>query len=281
MTMVNATVAQTIYNIADFGSDPQQALIALCAALFAIVSWAVLAWKYGIPNQRKPRFDRRTVRRAAIACTAVFRRNQRRGVDQGDLRFSPLDNLRLCAGLAERKLVEALCAAGWIGAASKTFFRWCSDRRRRSDGLHARAQDGQKFMGVFLLGVFLAQGQAHVESFVIPDVAHDSVFPRLWGWVRASAATGLSNPSAWIWCAWKNHRASPRILQAALCLLASSLTGIPVSTTHEDDGDHGRRRGAKAIQRELGQSRQGYGDDVDSGRSPAAWTDRLFDGQRS
>ena len=43
MTMVNATVAETIYNIADFGSDPQQALIALCAALFAIVSWAVLA----------------------------------------------------------------------------------------------------------------------------------------------------------------------------------------------------------------------------------------------
>ena len=50
MTMINATVAQTIYNIADFGSDPQQALIALCAALFAIVSWAVLAWKYGIPT---------------------------------------------------------------------------------------------------------------------------------------------------------------------------------------------------------------------------------------
>ena len=50
MTMVNATVAETIYNIADFGSDPQQALIALCAALFAIVSWAVLAWKYGIPT---------------------------------------------------------------------------------------------------------------------------------------------------------------------------------------------------------------------------------------
>ena len=48
MTMVNATVAETIYNIADFGSDPQQALIALCAALFAIVSWAVLAAMIGL-----------------------------------------------------------------------------------------------------------------------------------------------------------------------------------------------------------------------------------------
>ncbi|MFR1760183.1 MAG: inorganic phosphate transporter, partial [Christensenellaceae bacterium] len=40
MTLVNATVAETIYNMVDFGGDTHQALIALCAALFAIVTWA-------------------------------------------------------------------------------------------------------------------------------------------------------------------------------------------------------------------------------------------------
>jgi len=31
------------------------------------------------------------------------------------------------------------------------------------------AQDGQKFMGVFMLGVFLTQGQAQVTEFIIPN----------------------------------------------------------------------------------------------------------------
>ena len=30
------------------------------------------------------------------------------------------------------------------------------------------AQDGQKFMGVFMLGIFLAKGQETVTSFQIP-----------------------------------------------------------------------------------------------------------------
>ena len=38
MTMLNATVAETIYNMVDFGGDTHQALVALCAALFAIVT---------------------------------------------------------------------------------------------------------------------------------------------------------------------------------------------------------------------------------------------------
>ena len=39
MTMINATVASTIYNMVDFGGNSHTALIALCAALFAIVLW--------------------------------------------------------------------------------------------------------------------------------------------------------------------------------------------------------------------------------------------------
>ncbi|HML38026.1 MAG TPA: inorganic phosphate transporter, partial [Bacillota bacterium] len=50
MTMVNATVAMTIYKMVDFGGNSGDALIALCAALFAIVLWAVAAWWFGIPT---------------------------------------------------------------------------------------------------------------------------------------------------------------------------------------------------------------------------------------
>lgn len=37
MTLLNATVAQTIYNMVDFGGNAQEASQALCAAMFAIV----------------------------------------------------------------------------------------------------------------------------------------------------------------------------------------------------------------------------------------------------
>ncbi len=39
MTLVNATVAQTIYKMVDFGGNSTDSLIALCAALFGIVLW--------------------------------------------------------------------------------------------------------------------------------------------------------------------------------------------------------------------------------------------------
>ena len=50
MTLISSTVVQTLYNIANFGDNAQNALIALCAGLVAIVLWAVLAWFFGIPT---------------------------------------------------------------------------------------------------------------------------------------------------------------------------------------------------------------------------------------
>ena len=52
MTLVNATVAQTIYKMVDFGGNSKDALVALSAALFAIVIWATAAWALGIPQVR-------------------------------------------------------------------------------------------------------------------------------------------------------------------------------------------------------------------------------------
>lgn len=50
MTLLSSTVAETIYNIANFGSDYSNALLALCAGLVAIVLWAIVAWYFGIPT---------------------------------------------------------------------------------------------------------------------------------------------------------------------------------------------------------------------------------------
>ena len=74
MTMINANVATTIYNMVDFGGNTHEALVALCAALFAIVVWATAGLVVRDPHQRKPRADRRPFRRrhraARRPCTA-------------------------------------------------------------------------------------------------------------------------------------------------------------------------------------------------------------------
>lgn len=50
MSILNATVAETITKMVDFGTNSHEAIVALSAALFAIVVWAVLAWYFGIPT---------------------------------------------------------------------------------------------------------------------------------------------------------------------------------------------------------------------------------------
>ncbi len=50
MSSLNATVAQTIANMVDFGTNSPHPIVALSAALLAIVIWAVLAWYFGIPT---------------------------------------------------------------------------------------------------------------------------------------------------------------------------------------------------------------------------------------
>ena len=50
MTRINSSVASTISNMVDFGGNTNEALIALCAALFSIVVYSVTASWFGIPT---------------------------------------------------------------------------------------------------------------------------------------------------------------------------------------------------------------------------------------
>ena len=50
MTLINSSVAMTIKDMVNFNGNNQSALVALCAALVAIVVWAVAAWYFGIPT---------------------------------------------------------------------------------------------------------------------------------------------------------------------------------------------------------------------------------------
>lgn len=93
------------------------------------------------------------------------------------------------------------------------------------------AQDGQKFMSVFLLGIFLASGQSNVTTFSIP----------IWLMILCSLVMALGTSIGGYriiksvgmdMVKLEPYQGFSADIGAAACLLLSSLTGIPVSTTH-------------------------------------------------
>ena len=99
MTLINATVAETIYNMVDFGGNTHEALVALCAALFAIVIWATAAWWFGIPTSESHALIA-GISGAAIALHGGLAGINGARMDQGDLRPGALHLAGLWHGLA-------------------------------------------------------------------------------------------------------------------------------------------------------------------------------------
>ena len=229
MTMINSTVAMTITNMVNFGGQSSQALIALCAALFAIVFWAVLAWYFGIPTSESHALI------AGLSGAAVAMHNSFAGINGSEW-------IKVIYGLILSTLLGFLL--GWLSA--KTVETVCKNMERpKTTGFFGGAQiaggaamafmhgaqDGQKFMGVFMLGIFLANGQDNVTSFRIP----------LWLMILCSAVMALGTSIGGYriikavgmdMVKLEKYQGFAADMAGAACLLLSSLTGIPVSTTH-------------------------------------------------
>lgn len=229
MTLLNATVAYTIYDMVDFGGDSHQALVALCAAMVAIVTWATAAWRFGIPTSESHALI------AGLSGAAIALHGSLAGINGSEwvkvlygLALSTGMGLGLGFGVAklvqfigrplDRRKTEPFFGKAQVGGAAAMAF------------MHG-AQDGQKFMAVFLLGIFLSQGQGDVTDFSIP----------LWlmilcslvmalgtsiGGYRIIKAVGMDMAKL------KKYQGFSADLAATGCLLVSSLTGLPVSTTH-------------------------------------------------
>jgi PiT family inorganic phosphate transporter len=93
------------------------------------------------------------------------------------------------------------------------------------------AQDGQKFMGVFMLGIFLANGQTSVTNFTIPIwlMVLCSLIMALGtsiGGYRIIKTVGMGMVKL------DKYQGFAADLAGAMCLLVSSILGLPVSTTH-------------------------------------------------
>ena len=229
MTMINATVAYTIYDMVDFGGNSHDALVALCAAMIAIVLWATVAWRFGIPTSESHALI------AGLSGAAIALQGSFAGINGAEW-VKVLYGLALSTGMG--------FGLGWVvakltavifrpfdRAKTERFFKGAQIGGAAAMSFMHGAQDGQKFMAVFLLGIFLSAGQANVSNFEIPIwlMILCSLVMALGtsvGGYRIIKAVGMDMAKL------KKYQGFSADLAATSCLLVSSLTGLPVSTTH-------------------------------------------------
>lgn len=229
MTLVNNKVAMTIYNMVDFKANAGEASIALCAALFAIVVWATAAWKFGIPTSESHALI------AGLSGAAIALHGSVSGINGSEwikviygLALSSV--LGFLMGFITTRVIELICR-NMNRAKTIGFFKHAQIAGGASMAFMHGAQDGQKFMSVFLLGIFLAGGQFDVGAFQIP----------IWLMVLCSIVMGLGTSIGGYkiiksvgldMVKLSTYQGFAADAGASVCLLISSLTGIPVSTTH-------------------------------------------------
>ena len=229
MTLVNTTVAMTIKDMVNFNGNTDAAILALCAALFAIIIWAVAAWYFGIPTSESHALI------AGLSGAAIALQGNFSGIN-GDKWIMVIYGLVLStflgfgSGFGIAKLVGFICQK-MDRRKTAGFFRGAQIGGGAAMAFMHGAQDGQKFMGVLILGVFLVNGQDTTGSAALP----------IWMMIMCSLvmAIGTSIGGYKIIKAVGMDMVKLEVFQGfsadlagAVCLLLSSVTGLPVSTTH-------------------------------------------------
>ena len=229
MTHINSSVASTISNMVDFGSNTQEAIIALCAALFSIVVYSVGASFFGIPTSESHSLI------AGLTGAAIAIHGSLAGVNGAEW-------VKVIYGLV-LSLVLGF-ASGWVLCKLVTLVCYRMNRRKTDrffqgaqifgaaamSFMHG-AQDGQKFIGVLFLGMAFHNGQTSVVGMAIP----------VWLMLLCSCVMGVGTSVGgekiiksvgMDMVKLEKYQGFSADLSAAFCLLLSSVFGIPVSTTH-------------------------------------------------
>ena len=232
MTHINASVASTISNMVDFGGNTEEALVALCAALFSIVVYSVTASWFGIPTSESHSLI------AGLTGAAIAIQNGVGGINMDEwvkVLYGLVLSLALgflsgwvickgltilCAGMDRRKTNGVFRYAQIFGAAAMSF-------------MHG-AQDGQKFIGVLFLGVAFSNGLSSVSGAETP------VWLMLLCSIIMAAGTSVGGEKiiksvGMDMVKLEKYQGFSADLAAAFCLLLSSLFGIPVSTSSSEN----------------------------------------------
>lgn len=230
MTFFNAQVAETISNIVSFDGAGNTSQIALAASLFAIVTWAVAAWWFGIPTSE----SHALIAGLTGAAMALGGLNAVNMTEWWKVIIGLIVStvFGLGGGYIITKFVILIFRPINRLIANKFFTVGQALSAMAMAFLHG-AQDGQKFMGVFMLTLYYngLVGKTAGGGFAIP----------IWVMVLCSVTMGLGTSVGGMriiksvgmdMVKLERYQGFSADLGAAITLFFSSLFGIPVSTTH-------------------------------------------------
>lgn len=229
MSLINTKVASTIRNMVNFEGDTKKAMVALCAAMTAIVIWAVGSWYFGIPTSESHALI------AGLSGAAIALQGGMGGIN-------PAEWIKVIYGLF---LSVALgFGLGFVICRWITLIFWKADRRKMDSFftggqifggaamafMHG-AQDGQKFLGVMLLALCLTNGMEQTGDVTLP----------IWMMLLCSVVMGVGTSIGgkkiiksvgMDMVKLEKYQGFSADLAAAVGILLSTISGIPVSTTH-------------------------------------------------
>jgi inorganic phosphate transporter, PiT family len=228
MTYVSTAVAHTMFNMVDFSGETHYALLALVAAMIASIGWGFFCWYMGIPASKSHSLI------AGITGGAIAM--------NGWAGVVPSQWVKVIYGMVFSLVAGFLL--GWVAVRVVEWLFSHVDRRRTStvfvitqdicaaalSFLHG-AQDGQKFMSIAMLGIALSFGMESSEA---------SGFP-LWLMIICSLAISLGTliggkriikSVAMDMVKLEKYQGVAASTSTVITLFVSSITGMPVSTSH-------------------------------------------------
>ena len=230
MSLVNATVAQTITKMVDFGTNSHEAIVALSAALFAIVLWAILAWVFGIPTSESHALI------AGLTGGAIALHGGLSGVNGAEwikviygLVISVV--LGFVLGFIICRIV-VMIFRNIQRNKTETFFRFAQIGGAAAMSFMHGAQDGQKFMGVILLSILLINGQSADNVSVEMPIWLMALCSIVMGVGTSIGGKKIIKSVGMDMVKLEKYQGFSADLAASVALLISSVFGIPVSTTH-------------------------------------------------
>lgn len=229
VTSINSSVANTIFKMVDFGSDSQAALIAVMAAMVAIIVWGAGAWVFGLPASQSHSLI------AGLTGAAIAIQGGMAGVNGAEW-------MKVIYGILLSTFFGF--GFGWFTAKltvflfrkadrrkSDVFFRWAQIVSGAGVAFMHGAQDGQKFMGIFLIAIALATSAGQDVSMGIP----------LWMMLFCAITMGLGTAVGgkkiiksvgMDMVKLDKYQGFAASFSGTVSLVIATFAGLPVSTTH-------------------------------------------------
>lgn len=228
MAVLCAKVSVTISHLVVFETTYKEGLIALSGALLAIFLWTSVASHYKLHTSETHAIVS-GITGAAITVSGLS------AIVAGEwikvlygiaislflgfiIAWATVKLIKICFRNVVRKNALFIFRIGQIFSFAGTSF------------MHG-AQDGQKFIGIFVIAIFLEQGGLRGEKFIIPVwlIILCSVFMSIGtiiGGIRIKNSTGLQKVKL------EKYEGFSVDFSTTCTMLIASLGGIPISTNH-------------------------------------------------